>query len=109
MNYYSYILNQSIFQSLSYLLGRPNNGNNNQLLEEPRSTIDSSVENVAQQQLQESTTSISSSKTSERSMNHLADMSQYDSDDSDDLVNIRQCCDGKHDVSTLTRGEHHNH
>jgi hypothetical protein len=93
-------------------LGRPNNSSNNQIIEEPRLTSDSSAENVAQHQ--QSNVSISS-KASEKSMNHvsgsthLSGSTQYDSDDSDDSVNIRQCCDGKHDVSTLTRGQHHNH
>ncbi|KAI7870251.1 meiotic cell cortex C-terminal pleckstrin homology-domain-containing protein [Spinellus fusiger] len=30
-----------------------------------------------------------------------------DSEDSEDHVNIRSCCDGKHDLSTLKRGTHH--
>ncbi|KAL0091336.1 meiotic cell cortex C-terminal pleckstrin homology-domain-containing protein, partial [Phycomyces blakesleeanus] len=32
-----------------------------------------------------------------------------DSDDSEDLVNIRSCCDGKHDLSTLRRDSHNHH
>ena len=28
---------------------------------------------------------------------------ECDSDDSEDFINIRQCCNGKHDISTLAR------
>ncbi|KAI9257818.1 hypothetical protein EDC94DRAFT_522094 [Helicostylum pulchrum] len=90
-------------KSLSYLLGRPNEASN-QLIEDPRPTSDSSViENAGHQQ------STLSSRVSNRSIPHVQDVSNYDSDDSDDLVNIRQCCDGKHDLSTLSKGSHHHH
>ncbi|GAA5814324.1 hypothetical protein MFLAVUS_007818 [Mucor flavus] len=90
-------------KSLSYLLGRPNEASN-QLIEDPRLTSDSSViENAGHQQ------STLSSRASNRSIPHVQDVSNYDSDDSDDLVNIRQCCDGKHDLSTLSKGSHHHH
>ncbi|KAF1800007.1 hypothetical protein FB192DRAFT_1286028 [Mucor lusitanicus] len=75
---------------------------------EPRLTSDSSVEHAGHQQSIHSATI--DTKTSDRSMPpHMMDVTQYDSDDSDDMVNIRQCCDGKHDVSTLSRGQHHHH
>lgn len=32
---------------------------------------------------------------------------QYDSDESEDMVNIRQCCDGKHDLSSLSKKHSH--
>lgn len=82
------------------MLGRPNEASN-QLIEDPRLTSESSViENAGHQQ------STLSSKASNRSM-IPQDVSNYDSDDSDDLVNIRQCCDGKHDLSTLSKGTQH--
>lgn len=85
------------------MLGRPNEASN-QLIEDPRPTSDSSViENAGHQQ------STLSSRASNRSIPHVQDVSNYDSDDSDDLVNIRQCCDGKHDLSTLSKGSHHHH
>lgn len=88
---------------MSYLLGRPNEANN-QLIEEPRLTTESgALENAGHQQ------TTLSSKASERSIPQARDVVNYDSDDSDDLVNIRQCCDGKHDLSTLSKGSHHHH
>ena len=45
-------------------------------------------------------------RASERSIH---DSLQYDSDDSEDNINIRQCCDGKHDVTTLSRNSHQHH
>ncbi|KAI8393448.1 uncharacterized protein BYT42DRAFT_609242 [Radiomyces spectabilis] len=33
----------------------------------------------------------------------------YDSEDSEDLIDIRQCCDGKHDLTTLSRDHKHHH
>lgn len=91
---------------MSFLLHRPND-TNNQIIEEPRLTSDSSVENAGHQQSINAATI--ESKTSDRSIPQMMDVTQYDSDDSDDMVNIRQCCDGKHDVSTLSRGQHHHH
>ncbi|CAO3703584.1 unnamed protein product [Rhizopus stolonifer] len=44
-----------------------------------------------------------------KSMIPIHDPNQYDSDDSEDLVNIRQCCDGKHDLSTLSKKHPHSH
>ncbi|KAI9245636.1 hypothetical protein BY458DRAFT_447189 [Sporodiniella umbellata] len=32
---------------------------------------------------------------------------QYDSDDSEDMINIRQCCDGKHDLTSLSKKHSH--
>lgn len=93
-------------KSLSFLLHRPND-TNNQIIEEPRLTSDSSVEHAGHQQSIHSATI--DTKTSDRSIPPMLDVTQYDSDDSDDMVNIRQCCDGKHDVSTLSRGQHHHH
>lgn len=91
-------------KSLSYLLGRPNDSTS-QLIEEPRLTTESSsaIENAGHPQ-----TSTINSKASDRSIpHHVHDIAQYDSDDSDDLINIRQCCDGKHDLSTLSKNNHH--
>ena len=48
-------------------------------------------------------------KPSDMNVSNDAEVTQYDSDESEDLVNIRQCCDGKHDLSTLSRGHHHHH
>ncbi|KAL7321735.1 hypothetical protein PS15m_001473 [Mucor circinelloides] len=93
-------------KSLSFLLHRPNDSSN-QIIEEPRLTSDSSVENAGHQQSINSATI--DTKASNRSISQMMDVTQYDSDDSDDVVNIRQCCDGKHDVSTLSRGQHHHH
>ncbi|KAK4511169.1 uncharacterized protein ATC70_012382 [Mucor velutinosus] len=93
-------------KSLSFLLHRPND-TNNQIIEEPRLTSDSSVENAGHQQSVNS--AAIDTKTSDRSIPHILDVTQYDSDDSDDMVNIRQCCDGKHDVSTLSRGQNHHY
>jgi hypothetical protein len=36
-------------------------------------------------------------------------VAQYDSDDSDDNIDIRKCCDGKHDISTLSKEHSHHH
>lgn len=91
---------------MSFLLHRPNDSSN-QIIEEPRLTSDSSVENAGHQQSINSATI--DTKASNRSISQMMDVTQYDSDDSDDVVNIRQCCDGKHDVSTLSRGQHHHH
>lgn len=91
---------------MSFLLHRPND-TNNQILDEPRLTSDSSVENAGHQQSTNSATI--NTKASDRNIPQMMDVTQYDSDDSDDMVNIRQCCDGKHDVSTLSRGQHHHH
>jgi hypothetical protein len=91
-------------QSLTYLLGRPDNATN-QLIEEPRLTTESSatgIDTISHRQ-----TTFSTKASSVRSIPHAQDILQYDSDESEDLVNIRQCCDGKHDVSTLSK--HHNH
>lgn len=90
-------------KSLSYLLVRPNSSSS-QIVEEPRYTTESgTVENAGHQQ------TTLSSRGMEESISHAQDLAQYDSDDSEDLVNIRQCCDGKHDVSTLSRNNHHHH
>ncbi|CEP15628.1 hypothetical protein [Parasitella parasitica] len=93
-------------KSLTFLLHRPYD-TNNQILEEPRFTSDSNVEHAGHQQSINSATV--GSKVSNRMIPQMTDVIQYDSDDSEDMVNIRQCCDGKHDVSTLSRGQHHHH
>lgn len=78
------------------MLGRPTS-----VQEESQSATSSFVEHAGQPQQ-----NTLSSRTSNAI---IADAIQYDSDDSEDMVNIRQCCDGKHDVSTLSRGHHHHH
>ncbi|KAL9559682.1 hypothetical protein MBANPS3_000305 [Mucor bainieri] len=104
-------------KSLSFLLHRPND-TNNQILEEPRLTSDSSAEHAGHPHatIHSSTAAAIDTTTSTKTSDsrniippHMMDVTQYDSDDSDDMVNIRQCCDGKHDVSTLSRGQHHHH
>ncbi|KAG1133783.1 hypothetical protein G6F42_001119 [Rhizopus arrhizus] len=37
------------------------------------------------------------------------EIAQYDSDDSEEMINLRQCCDGKHDLSTLSKKHSHTH
>lgn len=37
------------------------------------------------------------------------EVAQYDSDDSEEMINLRQCCDGKHDLSTLSKKHSHTH
>ncbi|KAI8974353.1 meiotic cell cortex C-terminal pleckstrin homology-domain-containing protein [Pilobolus umbonatus] len=62
------------FKSINFLIGRPNN-HHNQLPEEPRSTHDSYES--GDPQFKQTTESIN----------------QYDSEDSEENINIRQCCD----------------
>lgn len=77
-------------------------------MEEPRLTMDSVATDYTN--LHQPTATISTKASSIRSQSHHAhDIVQYDSDDSEDIPNIRQCCDGKHDVSTLSKGGAHHH
>ncbi|KAI8365667.1 hypothetical protein EDC96DRAFT_509460 [Choanephora cucurbitarum] len=86
------------YKSLSYLLGRSTEPEetSTRLTNDSSSTID----NAGHQQ---------GTKPSDMNVSNDAEVTQYDSDESEDLVNIRQCCDGKHDLSTLSRGHHHHH
>ncbi|PHZ17744.1 uncharacterized protein RHIMIDRAFT_11710 [Rhizopus microsporus ATCC 52813] len=79
------------FKSLSYLLGRSTHAHPST---EESPTEESQYNNTMQ---------------SIKSMIPIHDVTQYDSDDSEDIVNIRQCCDGKHDVSTLSKKHSHTH
>ncbi|KAI9486371.1 MAG: hypothetical protein EXX96DRAFT_516368 [Benjaminiella poitrasii] len=89
-------------KSLIYLLSRPNNANQ-QIIEESRQSTDSTTtENADYLQ-----TAILNTHNSERSIPQIVDATQYDSDESEDIVNLRQCCNGKHDVSTLSREARH--
>ncbi|KAI8979859.1 hypothetical protein BDF20DRAFT_872100 [Mycotypha africana] len=39
----------------------------------------------------------------------IFDVEDSDSADSEELIDVRQCCGGKHDISTLSKNRHHNH
>ncbi|KAI8877170.1 hypothetical protein K501DRAFT_230742 [Backusella circina FSU 941] len=77
------------FKSLSYLLRRPDTT----IPEEPRVTVDG-IDAEGNITL--------GTKTPDS-------VAQYDSDDSDDNIDIRKCCDGKHDISTLSKEHSHHH
>ncbi|KAG0165211.1 hypothetical protein DFQ28_009087 [Apophysomyces sp. BC1034] len=81
-------------KSLSYLLGRPS------FPEDASSEVFDTQGSLAE----EEKTRISSSLV-QGSHSALG----YESDESEDLLNVRQCCDGKHDLSTLSRRGSHNH
>lgn len=88
---YKLVLIYNYIQSLQYLLGRTNQ------------TQQSSEEVLTEENQYNNT------MQSIKSMIPIHDVTQYDSDDSEDIVNIRQCCDGKHDVSTLSKKHSHTH
>lgn len=88
---YKLVLIYNYIQSLQYLLGRTNQ------------TQQSSEEVLAEENQYNNT------MQSIKSIIPIHDANQYDSDDSEDIVNIRQCCDGKHDLSTLSKKHIHNH
>ncbi|KAF7721272.1 hypothetical protein EC973_004981 [Apophysomyces ossiformis] len=80
-------------KSLSYLLGRPSY------------CEDTAVE------LLEPQVNLTEDETERRLVEGTQGGFGYESDESEDLLNVRQCCDGRHDLSTLSRhgSTHHHH
>ncbi|KAI9272748.1 meiotic cell cortex C-terminal pleckstrin homology-domain-containing protein [Phascolomyces articulosus] len=91
--------------ALCYLLGRPGDVAelNKKSSSHTSSPLSSGVSGSNSSTSDNNTTVLNSSIYQGTSSSTQGQLEEEDSDDSDDFINIRQCCNGKHDVSTLAR------
>ncbi|KAG2224876.1 hypothetical protein INT45_008058 [Circinella minor] len=101
--------------ALCYLLGRPNVAFEKNPSHTFSSHFDSSIHesNNSSLKIENNTSTTSNTEVLSDSMVRVGEGDSLtqdhqteedcDSDDSEDFINIRQCCNGKHDISTLAR------